>query len=136
MMKKITLAVTVLFFTGMLLLTFLAELIHNETLPRVTASKVETRSFDDSYIDAEGNTVNMESHKIAVPIALLEQGIYTVYNAEKNGTQRQFVRLVSVQTGRTTDDSYVEVLSGLLFNDRIVTEHTGELSDGAEVILE
>lgn len=136
MMKKITLAVTVLFFSAMLLLTFLAQPIHNAALPRVTASRVETRAFDDSYIDAEGNTVNMESYKTAVPIDLAEQGIYVVYTAEKNGTERQFVRLVSVQTGRITDDGYAEVVSGLMFNDRIVTEHTGELYDGAEIILE
>ena len=136
MMKKITLAVTVLFFSSMLLLTFLAQPIHNAALPRVTAARVENRAFDDSYIDAEGNTVNMESYKTAVPLALLEQGIYTVYTAEKNGTERQFVRLVSVQTGRTTDDGYAEVLSGLMFNDLIVTEFTGELYDGAEVMVE
>lgn len=136
MTKKITLAVTVLFFSAMLLLTFLAEPIHSASLPRVTWSRVETRAFDDSYIDAEGNTVKMESYKTAVPIALIEKGIYTVYTAEKNGTERQFVRLVSVQTGRTTEDGYAEALSGLMFNDRIVIEHTGELYDGAEVITE
>lgn len=136
MMKKITLAVTVLFFSAMLLLTFLAQPIHNAALPRVTASRVETRAFDDSFTDADGNTVAIESYKATVPIALLEQGVYTVYTAEKNGTERQFVRLVSVQTGRITDDGYAEVVSGLMFNDRIVTEHTGELIDGAEVITE
>lgn len=136
MMKKLTLAVTVLFFSAMLLLTFLAQPIHNAALPRVTASKVETRAFDDRYIDAEGNTVNMESYKTAVPITLAEQRIYTVYTAEKNGTQRQFVRLVDIRTGRITEDGYVEVMSGLMFNDRIVTEHTGELYDGAEVMSE
>lgn len=136
MMKKITLAVTVLFFSAMLILTFLAQPIHNAALPRVTASRVETRTFDDSFTDSEGNTVAIESYKTAIPITLLEQGIYTVYTAEKNGTQRQFVRLVSVQTGRTTEDGYAEVLSGLMFNDRIVTQYTGELYDGAEVKTE
>ena len=57
MMKKIILAVTVLFFSAMRLLTFLAQPIHNASLPRVTASRVEMRAFDDSYIDAEGKTV-------------------------------------------------------------------------------
>ncbi len=136
MMKKITLAVTVLFFTAMLLLTFLAQPIHNAALPTVTASRVETRAFDDSFTDSDGNTVTIESYKVAIPNDLLEQGIFTVYTAEKNGTQRQFVRLVSVQTGRMTEDGYAEVLSGLMFNDRIVTKHTGELFDGAEVITE
>ena len=63
---------------------------------------------------------------------MLEDGVYVVYSAEKNGTKRDFVRLDPVQTGEERD-GYVEIISGIMFSDRIVTERSGELYDGAEV---
>lgn len=132
MTKKILLIFTIFFFSGMLFLTLFAEKIHENSLPKVTASRPEHRSFTYEYT-LEGGTVSMGSiQKIAVPEVMLESGVFVVYSAEKNGTKRDFVRLAPVQTGEERD-GYVEVVSGLLFSDRIVAESDKELYDGCEV---
>lgn len=136
MIKKMTIAAMILFLAGMLILTFLAQQIHNASLPRVTASSPETRTFQEQYPDTEGNTLTYYTDKTVIPKELCEQGVYVLYTAEKNGTERHFVRLVSVQTGRITEDGYAEVLSGLMFSDRIVLSSTGILYNGCEVIID
>lgn len=135
MTKKILLMVTIFFFAGMLFLTFFAEQMHNASLPKVTASRPEHRSFPYEYTSEDG-TVSMGSiQKIAVPKAMLESGVYVLYTAEKNGTKRSFVRLASVQVGEN-QDGYVEIVSGIMFSDRIVTESSGKIYDGAEVSVD
>ncbi len=132
MTKKILIIVTTLFFAGMLFLTFFAEKIHESSLPEVTASRPEQRLFPYEYVDENGEQQTGSIQKIAVPITMLEDGVCAVYSAEKNGTKRDFVRLAPVQTGEERD-GYVEIVSGFMFSDRIVTESAGELYDGAEV---
>ena len=134
MTKKILLIFTIFFFAGMLFLTIFVEQMHNASLPKVTASRPEQRMFPYEYTLEDG-TVSMGSiQKIAVPEAMLENGVYVLYSAEKNGTKRNFVRLAPVQIGEERD-GYVEVISGIMFSDRIVTESSGDLYDGAEVTV-
>ena len=132
MTKKILLLFTICFFAGMLFLTFFAEQIHENSLPKVTASRPEQKLFPYEYTDENGEPQTGSIQKIAVPKTMLENGVFVVYSAEKNGTKRNFVRLVPVQTGEERD-GYVEVVSGIMFSDRIVTESSGVLCDGAEV---
>lgn len=134
MMKKITLTVTVLFFTAMLLLTFLAQSIHNASLPKVAVARLESRMFEVQMFDADGESVTAYTDKIALPKELCEDGVYVLYTAKKNGTERQFVHLISLQTGDESEDGYLEVVAGLISTDRIVIEHSGNLFDGCEVI--
>lgn len=135
MMKKILLIITVLFFAAMLFLTFSAEKIHENSLPKVTDSRPEQRLFPYEYTDENGEPRTGSVQKTAVPRTMLESGVYVIYSAEKNGTKRNFVRLVPVQTGEEAD-GYVEIVSGLIFSDRIVTGSSGELSDGCEVCVD
>ncbi len=44
-MKKILIAVTAMFFAGMLVLTFVARPVHNAGLPHIAAVRVQTASF-------------------------------------------------------------------------------------------
>lgn len=132
MTKKILLIITIIFFAGMLLLTLFAEPLHNASLPKVTVSRPEQRPFPYEYTDENGEPRTGSIQKIAVPKPMLEDGIYVVYSAEKNGTKRDFVRRAPVQTGEERD-GYVEIVSGIMFSDRIVTESTEELYDGCEV---
>lgn len=132
MTKKILLIFTILFFTAMLFLTLFAEKIHESSLPNVTAARPEQKLFPYEYTDENGEPQTGSIQKIAVSKSMLEDGVYVVYSAEKNGTKRDFVRLVPVQTGDERD-GYVEVVSGIMFSDRIVTDSSGELYDGAEV---
>ena len=116
----------------MLFLTLFAEKIHESSLPNVTAARPEQKLFPHEYTDENGEPQTGSIQKIAVSKSMLEDGVYVVYSAEKNGTKRDFLRLVTVQTGEERD-GYVEVVSGIMFSDRIVTDSSGELYDGAEV---
>lgn len=132
MTKKILIIVTTLFFAGMLFLTFFAEKIHESSLPEVTASRPEQRLFPYEYIDENGEPQTGLVQKIAVPKSMIEEGVFVVCSAEKNGTKRSFVRYADIQIGEERD-GYVEIVSGILFSDQIVTERSGELYDGAEI---
>ena len=132
MTKKLLLIFTVLFFVGMLFLTFFAEQLHENSLPEVTAARPEQKLFPYEYIGENGDVQTGSVQKIAVPSHLLESDVFVVYSAEKNGTIRSFVRLAPIQTGEERD-GYVEVVSGITFADRIVYQHSGELFDGCEV---
>lgn len=132
MTKKILLIFTIVFFAGMLFLTFFAEKIHVNSLPKVTASRPEQKPFPYEYTDENGDPQTGSLRRIAVPKSMLESGVYVLYSAEKNGTKRNFVRLAPVQAGEEWD-GYVEIVSGLALFDRIVTDSTGELYDGCEV---
>lgn len=132
MTKKILLIFTIFFFLGMLFLTLFAEKIHENSLPKVTASRPEQKLFPYEYTDENNEQKTGSIQKVAVPKSMLESGVFVVYSAERNGTKRNFVRLAPVQTGEERD-GYVEIVSGILFSDRIVTESSGKLYDGAEV---
>ena len=134
-MKKVLIVITVLFFGIMLFLTCFAERIHEAVLPHVTIAHTEDRLFPFEYMDENGNMQVGAMTKNAIPENALENGVYVIFSSEKNGTKRDFVRFVQVQTGMVTDDGYVEVVSGIDSWDRFVDTSTGELSDGCEVII-
>ncbi len=134
MRSKILLVVVVLFFAGMLFLTMFAEQIHIASLTEVTAGTPEQKKFSFEYTDENGRTQIGWSQKIVIPEAMIEEGVFVVYHAEKNGTRRTFVRLAAVETGEKRD-GYVEIVSGITLSDRIVTESSAKLYDGAEVAV-
>lgn len=135
MSKKILLIFTVIFFTAMLFLSIFAEEIHNLGLPKVTVSLPEVYTFEESYIDENGNVQTFYTDKNALSKEQLEKGVYVFYSAEKNGTKRSFVRLAQVVTG-AEKDGYFEIVSGINFGEKIVLSSTKELYDGAEVAAE
>ena len=134
MTKKILLIVTVLFFAAMLFLTLFAEKIHENSLPKVTAARPERQLFPYEFTDENGETYTGSTEKIAVPKSMLGSGVYVIYSAEKNGTKRNFVRRAVIQTGEECN-GYVEVVSGIMINDRIVMGSDKELYDDCEVYL-
>lgn len=133
-MKKILPVVTVIFFSIMLFLTIFAEQIHNESLAKVVVSRPEQKPFPFEYTDENGNIQTGSVQKNALPESMLGQDIYVVYTADKNGTVRNFVRCVTVQTGKKAN-GFVEIISGIDFTDRMVTESSDNLYDGCEVVL-
>lgn len=133
-MKKILPVVTVIFFSIMLFLTIFAEQIHNESLAKVVVSRPEQKPFPFEYTDENGNIQTGSVQKNALPESMLGQDIYVVYTANKNGTVRNFVRCVTVQTGKKAN-GFVEIISGIDFTDRMVTESSDNLYDGCEVVL-
>lgn len=133
-MKKILSVVTVIFFSSMLFLTIFAEQIHNEYLAKVVISRPEQKPFPFEYTDENGNVQTGSVQKNALPESMLGQEIYVIHTAEKNGTLRNFVRCVTIQTGKKAN-GFVEIISGIDFTDRIVIESSDNLFDGCEVIL-
>lgn len=134
MTKRILLIITIIFFAGMLFLTFFAEKIHESTLPKVTAARPERQPFPYEFTDKSGERRFGTMEKLAVPKTMLENGVFVVYSAEKNGTERDFVRLAELKTGAEYGD-YVEVISGITIADSIVFESTGALYNDCEVII-
>lgn len=88
MTKKLLFILTFLFFSGMIFFTLFAESIHNAFLPEVTAARPEKRLFSFEYVDENGKFQSGSSENIAVPSEMLENDIYIIYLAEKNGTKR------------------------------------------------
>lgn len=134
MSKNILIIITVFFFSAMLLLSIFAEQIHNAGLPKVTVSRPETYTFEESGTDQNGETYTFYTEKTALSKGRLENGVYVLYSAEKNGTKRSFVRLVQVVTG-AEKDGYYEIVSGINYGEKIVTYSTEMLYDGAEVVI-
>ena len=133
-MKKLLVIITAVFFAGMLFLTAFAREIHNSSLPHVTASRVQQAQFPFEYTDENGNTFTGTESKLAVTKEQLERGVYVLYKYEKNGEMRDFIRHADIEAGRE-HDGYVEVVSGITHNERIVAEYTSNLYDGCEVII-
>ena len=133
-MKKTLIIITGAFLAAMLFLTFFAEPIHESMLPHVTAARPERKPFPYEFIDKNGERREGTIEKLVVPRSMLESGVYVIYSAEKNGTERDFVRLVEIETGEE-NGGFVEVISGITYLDSIVIESSKPLYDGAEIIL-
>lgn len=133
-MKKTLFIITGIFLAAMLFLTFFAEPIHESMLPKITAARAERKPFPYEFTDKDGNSRVGSIEKLAVPKSMLDDGVYVVYSAEKNGTERDFVRLAEIQTGEE-NDGFVEVVSGLSLADKIAIQTTEPLYDGCEVII-
>lgn len=135
MKKKILFFFTIFFFAGMLFLTLFSEQIHNTMLPKVTVSRPKQMAFPYEYTDENGETQTASTQKNAVPKTILEGGVYVLYSAEKNGTKRNFVKPADLQTGEERE-GYVEIVSGIMFSDRVVIDSSEKLWDGCEVTVE
>ncbi len=117
MSKKILKIITALFFTAMLFLSLFAEQLHNAALPKVTVSRPETRTFEESCTDENGETYTFYTDKTALSEEQLEKGVYILYSAEKNGTKRSFVRSAHVVTG-AENEGYLEIISGINYGEK------------------
>lgn len=133
--KKGWLIISVVFYVGMLILTFTARSIHERNLPHVTVSYLEQELFPSEYMDENGELQMGLQSRTAIPKKLTEQPIFVVYKAIKNGEERDFVREVQILTG-IEENGYLEVISGIGYNERVVVSTSAELTDGAEVVIQ
>lgn len=133
--KKLLTAMTVIFFAAMLVLSLTAEAAHNTALPHVTLTKLPTYLFPFEYEGANGETMTGSAEKTAVTAKMLDQGIFTVRSAEKNGTMRYYARKADIETG-DEKDGYFEVVSGIFSADRIIKDPDCELRDGDEIFID
>jgi len=133
--KYLLWSLTVLFFTVMAVLTVTARSVHNASLPHVTVDNPVRTAFTFTYTDEEGNTGETAQKRLSIPKELAGQPVYIVYEDMKNGEKRTFVQEVFVETGME-NEAFVEVISGLSREDRIVVAADKNLWDGAEVYVE
>lgn len=131
---KLLIIITALFFAGMLALTLTARSIHNASLPHVRAERPASAKFPFEYADENGELRTGMRYAPAVSKEQLEQGVYVLYTAEKNGEKRDFIRLAEITAGEEYE-GYVEVTGGLSPIDRIVTESDRELAEGEVLIV-
>ena len=76
----------------MLVLTFTSRSIHEAGLPHVKAGRLAEAEFPFEFTDENGNILTGFRQVPAVTAEQLEQGVYILYTAEKNGEARNFVR--------------------------------------------
>ncbi len=133
--KKLLTAITVIFFAAMLFLTVSARAIHNATLPQVTAERLSSVQFPFEYTDENGNVMTGTKSALAIRSDLLGSDVFVLYQREKNGDMRDYVRLAVIETGEEYN-GFTEVLSGIGYGDKFVISTDSILSDGDEVLVE
>lgn len=134
MKTKILIIITVLLFSIMLVLTFSARSIHETGLPHVKTGRLTEASFPFEFTDENGAVYTGYRHAPAISKEQLEQGVYVLYTAEKNGEKRNFVRRAEIVFG-AEHDGYFEVLGGVSSFEKIVVEWDGEIGEGEVVYL-
>lgn len=131
-----TVILTAVFFAGMIFLTFSARAIHNASLPKVVGKKLSYEYFPFEYTDENGDIYTGMRTAAAIETRHLENNnIYVLYEHEKNGEMRDFVRIITLETGAENGD-FTEVLSGLTSGQKFVSEYEGEIYDGCEVFVQ
>lgn len=121
---KVCLALTLLFFIGMTVLTFTARDIHNSRLPHVTAKRLTRELFGDGF-----------TRKLALPKELTEgDGVFIITSRIINGEKRDIARRVVLTTGQE-DEEFYEVTGGIMGNELVIIESDRGLRDGDEVFV-
>lgn len=134
MKTKILIIVTAVFLAIMLALTLTSRSVHEAGLPHVTAGRLTEAAFSVEYIDENGKTMTSTRHAAAVTAQQLEQGVYIIYTAEKNGDERSFTRRAEIICGEESN-GYFEVVGGVSSLEKIVTEWHGEICEGEVIVL-
>ncbi len=118
----------------MLFLTISARAIHNASLPQVTAERLSSVQFPFEYTDESGNEMTGTKSALAIRSQLLASDVFILYQREKNGDMRYYVRLAEIETG-AEHNGFTEVLSGIVYGDKIVVSSDTELCDSNEVYV-
>lgn len=130
----ISIIVTVLFFAAMLFLTISARAIHYASLPQVTAEKLPSVQFPFEYTDDSGNVMIGTKSVLAIKSELLNSDVFILYQREKNGDMRYYVRLAKIETGMEYN-GFTEVQSGIEYGDKVVISADAVLYDSNEVYI-
>lgn len=129
MKKKLLLFITVLFYTGMLVMTFAARGLHEAALPHVKTASLEFEIF----FDEDGNF----SSGIALSKELYHGGeLYRVEQEVINGEIRTVARRAEGLELGLENTEYYEVKRGLGFDDYIIISGLEEITDGCEIYVE
>ena len=113
--KRILIVVSVLFWSGMLLLTVFSEQLYYAVFPKVEIAKVSKRKFEQQIADEDGNLQAITTFTaLTVPVTAL-QGEY-VYVLEDGIVKKRYV-----VTG-FSNSSQVWILDGLSAGQTLVLD--------------
>ena len=129
--KRILIAVSVLFWSGMLLLTVFSEQLYYAVFPKVEIAKVSKRKFEQQIADEDGNLQAITTFTaLTVPVTALQgEYVYVLETVE----EELVVKNVRVDVG-PEQDGYVEIQRGLQAGERVVSWSECPLEDGMIVV--
>lgn len=134
MKTKILIIVTAVFFAVMLALTFSARSIHEAGLPHVKAGRFSEVMLPFEFTDENGEVVTGMRQALAISAEQMEQGVYILYTAEKNGEVRDFARRAEILCGAEFD-GYFEVLGGVSAFEKVVVDSEQDITDGEVAVV-
>lgn len=129
--KRILIVVSVLFWSGMLLLTVFSEQLYYAVFPKVEIAKVSKRKFEQQIADEDGNLQAITTFTaLTVPVTALQgEYVYVLETVE----EELVVKNVRVDVG-PEQDGYVEIQRGLQAGERVVSWSECPLEDGMIVV--
>ena len=125
--KKVIVAVSILFYSGMLVLALGARRQHEGSLPQVTVTVPRIKIF------GEGELMSAAS---ALPEKIAGSGTLFLVSEEMiNGELRMIAREVAeLELGRVSD-GYREIVSGVSAFSKVIVDGKERLRDGDEVLV-
>lgn len=127
MKKRIVLLVSILFYAGMLLLTFSARKLHRAELPHVEVFEIGYELF--RYED--GNNF----FDSALPKELYQDGeIYKIIYTVINNEVRTAAMRVDILIG-TENENFYQLKNGVRAGERIIVSGLDRVTDGCEVYI-
>ncbi|MCL2634614.1 MAG: hypothetical protein FWD34_08900 [Oscillospiraceae bacterium] len=134
MKKVINIALTVVFFVTMFVLTVSARTIHNSQIPNVTATRLTREDFIIEF-EYDGGTFKTTQKRLAIKKSIYDSGeVYAVITIIINGEERDGVHRVYPEIGAENEE-YYEIISGVWGNELVVVSSDRELTDGGEVCV-
>lgn len=129
--KRILIVVSVLFWSGMLLLTAFSEQLYYMALPKVEVAKAAKRKFERGITAEDGTVQGITTVTVlAVPeTAVQGDCVYVLQTVE----EELVVSTVRVAVG-LQQDGYVEINQGLQAGAKVVSWAECSLEDGMIVV--
>lgn len=119
-MNKIMNFISVIFWTGMIILSASARAVHNGRLPRAEVLTVKKQDFEYTFTDG-GNTFTVMRRAVGIPQDLIDKDIYVIIEKEFYGETRTFAeKREIIPNGDYFSDEYAAVLYGLSAGDKII----------------
>lgn len=133
--KKVSLLLLfLLFYGGMLVLTLIAEDVHNARLPQVTAGRFTKEVFTYT-VESEDGPVEKERSYLGIPKEMLDAGkVFEVCSKEEHGMIIYYVKKLAVSTC-IENDAFYGSDDTLLGSCRVVLEGYETLEDGDEIYI-
>lgn len=128
MKKKLVIIISILFYAGMLFMTYAARPLHEAGLPHVTVLELEYGLFTDENGE--------EAFGVMLPKKWYQEGeLYKIAGKRINDEYRTIAKRVdSLEIGLENEDCY-QVKNGLGAREQIIVGSLEGVVDGCEVYI-